>query len=446
MDFLQFLGIFNPIKNFTNLRYSVGLNMFFNGFPIIFFIRDTLGIGPASSIFTVIFWGLGIIIMIPNQLFLRIYKPNFVLLNYCVFFLLVALLYYLSDLSSGYGIVIEFGNYFFITAYLILALQIPNSVKDTLVAVTFSISLLANVLLVISLLIDPNWTLGMRAAMTFANENAQAGGNPHTAARNAIICIISAGVLIWNSKGIIIKAMLYFAIVSSIVIVILTQTKAAILSMILIALFYTYANFSLRKIGSAIYNFFTFRTFFIGLCVLIIVNYFLSRFYDVYAIVLNYSDVLFDRLYNVYYTITGVQLSSNVSIDASSMGRVSSFELFFASLKDPIILVLGLGYKATFLDVPVLEALINHGILGFIFFDGFLFMLFIYSYKEILNKTNGISLFVAYFFIYNIPQMLTNGRPYDITYWYTFIIMVRFLGIKYLDAVPRQNTLAPSTV
>ncbi len=442
----QFLSVFNPLKNFTNLRYSVGIYMLFNGFPIIFFVRDTLGIGPASSVFTAAFWILGIAMMTPNHLFLRIYKPNTVLFNFSVFFLILALLYYYVDSSSGYGTVTEVGNYVFIFAYLLLIIQIPNTVKDTLIPVIFALSLLSNFALIYSLLIDPNWTLGMRAAMTFANENAQGGGNPHAAARNAIVCIISSGVLIWQYRGLGLKAVFYVSIVFSVVVIVLTQTKSTFLALILMAMFYAYANFSFRKIGSAVANFFSFKTIFIGLIVLIVANYLISRYSNLYGIVLNYGDVLFDRFFNVYYTITGVQIDETATIDASSMGRVTSFELFFTSLSDIQVMLFGMGYKTKFMDVPILEALINHGIVGFILFDGFLLFLLLYTYREVLNKTNGISLFVAYLYVYTIPQMVTGGRPYDITYWFSFILMIRYLGIRYLDAPSRKATLTPATV
>lgn len=446
MDVSQFIGVFNPIKNFNNLRYSIGIYMLFNGFPIIFFVRDTLGIGPASSVWTAAFWMLGLVLMLPANLFLRIYRPNAMLFNLSVMFLLLAFFYYLLPGSSGAGMVTELGNYFFIFGYLLLIVQIPNTVKETLIPVIYTISLLSNFTLIYSLMVDPNWTLGMRAAITFANENAQSGGNPHAAARNAIVCIISSGVLIWQSRSIVLKTIFYISIVFSVVIIILTQTKSTFLALILMVMFYVYANFSLRKIGRAVYNFFSFKTILVGIIILLVVNYFLSKYYDLYAIVLNYGDVLFARFYNVYYTITGVQLDTESTIDASSMGRVTSFELFFNSLGNLEIMLMGLGYKATFLDVPFLEALINHGILGFLFFDGFLFYLFIYTHREVLRKTNGIALFVAYLYVYTIPQMATGGRPYDITYWFSFILMVRFLGIKYLDAAPaKQPALATAT-
>jgi hypothetical protein len=441
MTLQQFLSYFNPLRNFNNLRYSVGIYLVFNGLPIVFFIRDTLGIGPASNVFTASFWILGLLLMIPPHLFLKVYKPNLILFHFSFLFLLMAIYSNLMPNATPESIVFEIGNYTFIFTYLLLITQIPNTIKDTLVPVIFILSLISNCFLIYSLMIDPNWSLGMRAAITFANENAQSGGNPHIAARNAIVCLVATGVLIWQSRSYVLTLFLYFMVVFNIGIIILTQTKSTFLALILMGMFYLHANFSIKQIGRNIINFFSFRGVLTIVIVMLISNYFLSRYYDVYAIVLNYGDVLFDRFYNVYYTITGVQLEDTASIDDSSLNRVESFELLFESIKDPQIVLIGSGYKREFLDVPVIEAFINHGLIGFFLFNGFLFFLFIYTYKEIFSKTAGISLFAAYLFIYTIPQMVTGGRPYDITYWYSFIIMVRFLGIKYLDSRPSISSL-----
>jgi hypothetical protein len=409
--------------------------MIFNGYPIIFFVRDTLGIGPASNVFTAAFWLTGFMLMIPSHLFLRVYKPNLLLFHFSFLFIFTAIFSNLLPNATPEGIAFELGNYFFIIGYFILITQIPNTVKDTLVPVIFVLSMLSNITLIYSLIIDPNWTLGMRAAMTFANEDAQAGGNPHIAARNAIVCLIASGVLAWQSRSYLLKIFFYIAIIFNVGIIIITQTKSTFLALILMALFYLYSNFSLKKITTAVYEFFTLRMVATIAFFLFAANYFLSKFYDVYAIVFNYSDVLFSRFYNVYYTITGQEVAgTEVKVDDSSLNRVKSFNLLFRSLYDPEVLLIGTGYKREFLDVPVIEALLNHGLLGLFLFDGFLLLLLVYTYREVFVKTNGISLFAAYLYVYTIPQMVTGGRPTDITYWFSFIIMIRFLGIKYVDS------------
>jgi hypothetical protein len=126
MDIFKFLGYFNPLKNFNNLRYSVGIYMIFNGYPIIFFVRDTLGIGPASNVFTAAFWLTGFMLMIPSHLFLRVYKPNLLLFHFSFLFIFTAIFSNLLPNATPEGIAFELGNYFFIIGYFILITQIPN--------------------------------------------------------------------------------------------------------------------------------------------------------------------------------------------------------------------------------------------------------------------------------------------------------------------------------
>lgn len=432
------------IRNFNNLRYALGIVLIFNSYPVIFFIRDTLHIGPASSVFTAIFWGFGFILMMPPRLFRNIYKPNPNLFAFGIGFLCLAFGQFFTYNTGGEGLVTELGNYGFILCYMFLLMHIPNTVKEFIIPVLFVTSLILNFTLVYSLMIDPNWTLGMRAAVTFANGNAQPGGNPHTAARNAIICFLSAGILIWRYDTLIIKLVCYASIIFSVIIVVLTQAKASLLSLLLITLFYLYANYNLTKIAQSVYNFFSIKRLTITLALLIGVNWIINRFYDIYAIIYGYTVVLEQRIYNVFFTISGVQLTAETELDSSSANRVSGFSQFKEALNDPKIFLLGNGYKAAFMDVPFLEAIMNHGILGLIFFDGFLALLLYFSFWEIKKNRNSISVFLAYFFIYTMPYMASGGRPYDIQYWFAFILTIRFLGIRFLDeekpAVPAVSS------
>ena len=124
-------------KLFNNLRYSVGIMMMFNGFPLIFFIRDTLHIGPASNLFTAFFFGFALLLMFPTHLFVRLYKPNFTLMRYALLFLAISFYHFLVFNNSGADPLVEFGNYFFTIAFLVLIIHTPNEVKDTLVPILF---------------------------------------------------------------------------------------------------------------------------------------------------------------------------------------------------------------------------------------------------------------------------------------------------------------------
>src|SRR5690606_6725363 len=109
-------SLLNIATNFTNLRYSVGIVMMFNGFPLIFFIRDTLRIGPASSVFTAGFFVLAFILMLPVHLFKRLYKPNIILFNLGLGFVSILLYYFLFINYTGKAVA-DIGNFVFILGF-----------------------------------------------------------------------------------------------------------------------------------------------------------------------------------------------------------------------------------------------------------------------------------------------------------------------------------------
>ncbi|MDQ6477294.1 hypothetical protein [Dyadobacter sp. LHD-138] len=433
------LNLASLIKNFNFLRYSVGIAMMFNGFPLIFFFRDTLGIGPASSTFTAIFFLLALALMVPSNLFLRFYKPNPILFNLGVGFLAISMYYFFFFNPIGKGVT-DVGNYVFIFAFLILLLSVPSDVAETLVPVLFLFSLFSNITLVYSLITDPSWTIGMRAAVSFSNEGAQAGGNPHITARNGVICLLSALVLIPRYRSIFGRLFLYFSVLFSLAVVILSLAKSSYLGVGMMLGLYVFYNFKLSRMFSAVGNFFTFKNIMISGLVLVGVNYFLSQYGNVYDSLMNYWSVFEDRIMDVIFTSFGVKLTETADIDASAMGRVSGFSDFLETFYSWDVF-LGRGYKSGFLDIPILEAWVNHGIIGFLFFNGFNFFLFIYAVQEIKRNTSPLSTFLAYFFVSLIVLLISGGRPYDIAYWFPYAVMIRFLGIKYFDkfAAPKAN-------
>ncbi|WP_234651245.1 hypothetical protein [Dyadobacter sp. CY356] len=430
------LSLGNLLKNFNYLRYSVGIAMLFNGFPLIFFFRDTLGIGPASSTFTAIFFALALLLMVPTNLFLRFYNPNPVLFNLGVGFLLLSVYYFLFFNNMGMGVT-DIGNYAYIFAFLLLLMSIPSDVKDTLVPVLFLFSLFSNLTLVYSLMTDPSWTLGMRAAVSFSNEGAQAGGNPHITARNGIICLLTAMVLIPQYKSIFPRLFLYFSVLFSLAVIVLSLAKSSYLGVGMMLGLYVFYNFKVTKIFSAIGSFFSFKNIMLVVLVILGISYFLSKYGSVLDSLLNYWDIFEGRIMDVIFTSFGVKLSDTADIDASAMGRVSGFGTFLDTIYSWDVF-LGRGYKSGFLDVPILEAWVNHGILGFLFFNGFNFFLFIYSIQEIRRNTTPLSTFLAYFFISLIVLLISGGRPYDIAYWFPYAVMIRFLGIDYFYKLSRQ--------
>jgi len=410
--------------------------MMINGFPVIFFVRDTLGIGPASSVFTGIFFALALLLMVPAKLKPVAYKPNILLFQFAALFFGLLIYYFFFINNSGKGVT-DIVNFAYTFAFFILLLYVPNDIQKTLLVVIFGMSLFNNLTLVYSLATNPAWTIGMRAAVTFANENAQQGGNPHLAARNALICILSGYVLIREFRNTWIKLFLIVSVIFSFCVMILTQSKSCLLGTGMIVATHMVLKMNGSRFLNGIRQLFTLKTLVVLIFMIGVIRFLINKYYSLYSIVVNYWDVLIDRFENVLYTAFELETSAEVEEDASAMGRVASFDFLKENIDNPKVLLVGNGYKYEFMDVPPIEMLANHGILGCFIFCALNFFFLMFSLKDIRDNKSPLAVFAASFFMYFPALLLTSGRPYDIAYWFPYIFFVRFLGIPYLAKYSR---------
>jgi O-antigen ligase len=419
-------------KNFDAIRYSLGITMVFNGHPIIFFFRDSLQVVPLGSAFTVAFWTMGMMLMIPSNFRFSLYKPNYILLQLSLAFWALTMAYFFLFNPIGKSAT-DMGYTLYIFMFYLLILCVPNTIQTTFIKVIFWVSMFSNLTLIYSLSNNPDWFIGVRASYMFANAPGHAG-NPHIPARNAIMTIISAGILLWKCRIQWQRIFYYCALMMGVVIICLTIARSTILALVFMGMIYMVSVLKDRSASEVFKSIFSFRTFknltLIGITVYIIV----FQYFKLGDILNTYNEILLKKFYDIALTSLNVELAEEATEDASAMGRVRSFSHFSESLDDPLALTIGEGYKKNFMDVPILEAWMNQGILGFILFNTFLVFLGIFSIMEIWQKRSETALFAAYLFMYTVPQMLTGGRPQDITYWFSFIIMIRFLGIRYLES------------
>lgn len=439
------MNLSSVIGNFNYLRYSVGISMMINGFPLIFFFRDTLGIGPASSVFTGVFFALALLLMVPNKLKLVAYKPNILLFQFAALFFGLLVYYFFFINYSGKGAT-DVVNFAYTFAFFFLLLYVPNDIQRPLLVVLFLMSLFNNLTLVYSLATNPSWTLGMRAAVTFANENAQQGGNPHLAARNALICMLSGYVLIREFKNSWVKIFLVVSILFSFCVMILTQSKSCLLGTGMIVATHGMLRLNSSRVLNGIRQLFTLKALVVFIIIGGVIRFLINKYYSLYSIIINYWDVLIDRFENVLYTAFEVQTSAEVEEDASAMGRVASFDFLKENIDNPKVLVVGNGYKYEFMDVPPIEMLANHGLVGCFIFCTLNFFFLMFSLKEIRLNRSPLGVFAASFFMYFPALLLTSGRPYDIAYWFPYIFFVRFLGIPYLAKKTHQLNQSGNTI
>ena len=64
------------LDDFKYYRQALGVNMLWNSYPIVFILRDGFGVGPSGSTFTILYWGLGLLLLMPINIFRTIYITN----------------------------------------------------------------------------------------------------------------------------------------------------------------------------------------------------------------------------------------------------------------------------------------------------------------------------------------------------------------------------------
>jgi hypothetical protein len=146
-----------------------------------------------------------------------------------------------------------------------------------------------------------------------------------------------------------------------------------------------------------------------------------------------YYDAVTITFTKAILTATGMAEDTK-SIDYSAMGRVNSFaefkKVFFET---PWQLILGKGYRFLYMDIPLLETWIDCGIVAFISFSLMNFVIFIEALKAIKEGKNPLTTFLGYFYMCYFVGLFTGGEPYGTPYWFIFCVMIRFLGIKYIQ-------------
>jgi hypothetical protein len=418
-------------------RESLGICIIVFGSPVIFFLRDTLKLAPKSSVFTAAFLVLGIFLMITPSVLRKMYKPNFTLLKLGTGFLALSLFYLFFHNpfaeTQWYDPFREISNFVFIFLFLFMLINLPNDIRDTLVEMIAWVTFVGSIALIISLFLNPNYVLGQRATIYFGD--GEEGGNPHVFAKNGFAQFVVALIMFKNSKLI---GRLFYGLSAfiAVVVIIITQTRAILLALFLIMAIFMYFNLSKKQIKHFIQSTFTIKNLLIIAVVLFAFYYYLVLYTPVFQILSSYTARFTDTFGNMLFTVLGLKetVDTQQVVDPSAQQRVMSFALFKNYWYGiPEKLVLGLGYRSTYLDIPVLEAFLDCGYLGFILFSGFNLIIVKDCYKAMKYKYNDLTTFLAYFYVSFFIGIFSAGRPFDTPYWFFFAVLIRFLGIKYLE-------------
>ncbi|GAB3256995.1 hypothetical protein GCM10027347_19170 [Larkinella harenae] len=432
------------------MRYVVGIMIVIDGYPLIFFFKETLRLAPGSTAFTAAFLGLGFLLMIPFHFLHKLYRLNSTLLKQALLFFAVIIFYmaFYRDQWFKDG-TIDTIYYLYVALFLFLLINIPNDIIEVFIPITIAFTVVSNLALVYALLTDPTWNIGQRAAIQFG-EGEYRTGNPHVFSRNALMSVVACGIWAFRPQTTFIPRILtLFACIFSMGILVMTQTRSSIVALIVIIGLFFLFNIRPAQIKTAVRGLFRPASIVLIAIVFIGISVFMRRNADLIAILYGYAVAFIERNMENVYALFGIKVQNQftATFDASAGNRATSFGYFRNMLEGHLErLLFGQGYKSTYLDIPLMEALINHGIPGFVTFAAFTFSALFYSLKAIRENPDSLSTFLAYFYIMLFVQLFTNGRPYEISFWHPFCLMIRFMGISHLYAPNLRNhpTLAPA--
>ena len=418
------------------IRMCVGLFIVLDGYPLGFFFKETVGIPIDPTVFTAGFMLLGMALMLPTTALRQLYAPNMPAFNALVAFVVMCVLYAFMFNEVAVGERSRDMIYFFyVILFLVMLINIPNEITTQVIVVGVMFTLISNLALVYALLTDPDWTLGQRAAIQYGPPGEKLG-NPHVFARNAQIGLLCC--LMWGNRPnqpFYIRTFAMSLGIFNIIILMLTFSKSAILSTAISIVVYAVANFrhtSPRKIMKSLtspLSLIVLSLPFLGFFGLVIVK---PEIWDIITI---YGDMIFGRFSENILALLGAENAKGqlAELDGSSVNRTMSWTYTtYAVMDNPKGLIMGYGYKFFFMDIPVLEALINQGIFGFLLYAFIFYKIgkeaFLVAYR---GGRNEIETLTAYLFFFFLVSYFTSGRPYEIATLHPLCLFCRFLGIDY---------------
>jgi hypothetical protein len=421
------------------MRMVVGICIILDGYPLIFFFRDALRLAPGSTAFTALAMAGGLVLMIPFTIFRKLYRPNTTMLKVGLAYIGMSIFY--MFFLNGNPFFNEYDRdmiyYVYILAFIFLLINVPNDIVKVFVPVVVLFTLVSNLGLIYALLTDPSWAIGQRATIVLSNSDV-GSGNPHVFARNAFMGLIACAIwLMGSDTNFLFRLLSFFAGVLNIVVIVLTQTRSTMLALILAVVLFMYFNVRPAQIRTAVRGLVKPGPILVMAVGILGIIYFFQRNFSAYLILSDYLISFFERNLGNLYAFLGLKAQGSefkAVLDDSSANRTESVILLRNSFSGAHIhkLILGYGYKYTYLDVPIVESFTNHGIAGIALFSSINIMIIRHVSRILSKNPNELSTFLAYFYFLILVQIFTNGRPNEITYWFPYGIMIRFMGIEHL--------------
>ncbi|WP_461129096.1 hypothetical protein [Spirosoma aerophilum] len=400
----------------------------------------------------------GFVLMMPFTIFRKLYRPNATLFKIGMAYIGMSIFYMFflngSPFFADYDRDMIYFTY--IIVFIFLLINVPNDIVKVFIPVVVLFTLASNLGLIYSLLTDPSWAIGQRATIVLNNSD-EGSGNPHVFARNAFMGVIACAIwLMAPQTNFLFRLLAFFAGVLNIVVIVLTQTRSTMLALLMAIGLFAYFNVRPAQIRTAVRSIvkpiplLVIAVGFVGIIL------FFQRNYTTYMILSDYLFSFLERNLDNVYAFLGLKAHGSefkAVLDDSSANRTETVILLRNSFSAAHFhrLILGYGYKYTYLDVPVVEAFTNHGLPGLFLFSSINILVIYYISRIFRTNPNELSTFLAYFYLLVFVQIFTNGRPNEIAFWFPMGIMIRFVGIEhlfpaYLAKEPAKRPLEESLV
>jgi hypothetical protein len=394
---------------------SLGITLILVGSPIIYFIRDGLRVSSGNFFFTGFFLVLFLLLLINYKRFFsfKFIKPNLTLFLPTLVFFIISFVYFLySNYDNKFKDLFYF-TYLFL--YFLLLLNIDEYyIKNIHIDFLF-ITLIVNILFII-------YYLFFFTNYREIGERAYIGGeegNPNLYAFIAYLGIISSYLIYKYRSNYIFKVFSMINLILSAIVIIFAQNRAVLLTLFLILILVLVIKFiklirtfKFKKIRISFFELLS--SFFI----LTFLYFLITNLLPVNIYLENYRNYILGGINNI---MGGVE-------EASSQGRIDSFNLILSEINNhPEDYIIGKGYKEQWLDIPILQAFRDLGIIGgmslLLFHVTMIYLLL--KYFKTKNKKPYYDLFVGYYILLFINSFF-HGQPYDYSFWLPFLTIIRF--------------------
>ncbi|MER0441290.1 hypothetical protein [Emticicia sp. W12TSBA100-4] len=440
---------FNKCRPFLQV---FALGMFLFSGPLIYYLRDAVGLAKGSSIFTVAMMMGPMILCFPFVNLKKVYTPDKIAYKLSAYFILLGLIYLMAYAPNrgwftntyyelGVMIVIAY-LYFFLSTVSI------NDLNKYFVELAIVITSVGGVLFLIYLLRNPYFVIGQRASITFGNSEAEGFGNPHIYAKASYLGIVASILYLSKPKSLVLQIMNFGCIFIHIIILGLTLSMTTNATFVLFLCLYSYFNLTLGKVYVKLKKILLSPVFWIFLTVFIFKanEYYQKNAGPITNIALTISrrvDVLGETFFPFLYKSKDSRGIYKQRVDGSASARIDNYTTltttFTKNLSEGKILpiLFGNGYHKLYVDVPILEALHSFGIVGFLLFMTFFTYMGWQVLREMKNPHSLATEYIAYAYLYFFLYTFSGGLIIDYIRWGFFAFVCRFLPITFKKEAPK---------